>query len=137
MPRPLSPLPKLLLTLHALLNLTQGLYTLISPRSYATSIGPMMAGASDKAVGAIGIHLHISIPHPEPRSNTTAPTGLGALAVGYYQLIFVYQGNRTLVAATIPLRLGFAGVMWWWGEMGGLAYELGVAVVAGLAVVGV
>ena len=45
----------------------------------------------------------------------------------------VYQGNRGLILATIPMRLGFAGVMGYWGNMPVLGYEVGVAVLAFLA----
>lgn len=62
--------------------------------------------------------------------------GLGAIGVGWYELVFAYQCNRALIAATIPMRLFFAIVMWTWGNHGVIGYEVGVAFVCGLALLG-
>jgi hypothetical protein len=58
------------------------------------------------------------------------------MGVGWYQLVFTYQNNRTLIIATIPMRLLFAAVMWKFGESAVMAYEAGVAVICGLALLG-
>lgn len=63
-------------------------------------------------------------------------TGLGAIGVGWYELIFAYQNNRALILATIPMRLFFAFIMLSWGNTGVVGYEAGVAVVCGLALLG-
>jgi hypothetical protein len=62
--------------------------------------------------------------------------GLGAIGVGWYELIFAYQNNRALIIATIPMRLFFAFIMLAWGNTGVVGYEAGVAVVCGLALLG-
>ena len=38
--------------------------------------------------------------------------GLNALGLGWYQFIFSIQNNQALFAATVPLRLIHAAVMW-------------------------
>jgi hypothetical protein len=58
------------------------------------------------------------------------------MGVGWYQLVFAYQNNRTLILATIPMRLFFAVVMWGWENSAAMAYEAGVAVICGLALLG-
>lgn len=49
--------------------------------------------------------------------------GLGALGIGWYQLIFTWQNNKGLIVATIPLRLVYAAVV----------YEVAVWMVANCA----
>ena len=51
-------------------------------------------------------------------------TGLGNIAVGWYQLIFTLQGNRRMMLSTVPLRLGFAMVMAHWEKTPLVVYEL-------------
>jgi hypothetical protein len=63
-------------------------------------------------------------------------TGLGSIGVGWCQLVFAYQNNRTLILATIPMRLFFAIVMWNWGNSAVMGYEAGVAVVCVLTLLG-
>jgi hypothetical protein len=58
------------------------------------------------------------------------------MGVGWYQLVFAYQKNRSLILATIPMRLFFAVVMWRWGNSAVMGYEAGVAVICGLALLG-
>jgi hypothetical protein len=62
--------------------------------------------------------------------------GLGGIGVGWYELIFAYQKNRALILATIPMRLFFAFIMLAWGNTGVVGYEVGVAIVCGLALMG-
>lgn len=62
--------------------------------------------------------------------------GLGAIGVGWYELVFAYQNNHALILATIPMRLFFALVMWTWGNTGVIGYEVGVAIICGLALLG-
>jgi hypothetical protein len=54
----------------------------------------------------------------------TLHTGLGNIAVGWYQLIFAAQGNRRMMLSTVPLRLGFAVVMGYWEKPPLVMYEL-------------
>ncbi|KAF3040738.1 hypothetical protein E8E12_008391 [Didymella heteroderae] len=80
-----------LLIFHALLNIAQGVYCVTRPTAWLQLAPSAFEGAPDAAVQAIG---------------------LGALGIGWYQLIFAWQGNRALVIATIPLRLVFAAVVY-------------------------
>jgi hypothetical protein len=76
-------------------------------------------------------------PLPAPSQVTHVRcTGLGSIGVGWYQLVFAYQNNRTLIFATIPMRVFFAFVMWSWGNSAVMGYEAGVAVVCGLTLLG-
>jgi hypothetical protein len=61
------------------------------------------------------------------------PVGLGALGIGWYQLIFAWQGNKALIVATIPLRLVFAAVVYRASGWDAVAYELAVWGVANCA----
>jgi hypothetical protein len=61
----------------------------------------------------------------------TDNAGLGAIGVGWYELIFAWQSNRGLILATIPLRLLFGCVIWDWGSRTAVAYELSVAIICG------
>ncbi len=49
-----SRIATLLLLLHSLLNIAQGLYCIVSPAGYLRAAGAMFAGAPDKAVQSIG-----------------------------------------------------------------------------------
>ncbi|KAF1834449.1 hypothetical protein BDW02DRAFT_550494 [Decorospora gaudefroyi] len=91
---PLTRLARLLLIAHACINIAQGIYTFLDPKHWSEITG---FEADDRVLQMIG---------------------LTTLATGWYQLIFVAQGNRRLMLATVPLRLGFAGVMYGWGRMG-------------------
>jgi hypothetical protein len=64
----------------------------------------------------------------------TFVTGMGSIAIGWYQLIFAYQGNRRLMASTIPLRLGFAAMMTQWDNTGLVVYEVAIAWICLIAV---
>lgn len=44
--------------------------------------------------------------------------------MGWYQLMFTLQGNRRMMASTIPLRCGFAAVMAMWDKTPLVMYEL-------------
>lgn len=59
--------------------------------------------------------------------------GLGALGIGWYQLVFAWQGNRALIVATIPLRLVFAAVVYRSSGWGAVVYEMIVWGVANCA----
>lgn len=61
------------------------------------------------------------------------PAGLGALGIGWYQLIFAWQGNKALIVATIPLRLVFAAVVYRASGWDAVAYEMVVWGVANCA----
>lgn len=62
------------------------------------------------------------------------PKGLGALGIGWYQLIFAWQNNQPLFAATVPLRIVYATILASWGGHGkAVAYELAVWGLAVLA----
>jgi uncharacterized protein YjeT (DUF2065 family) len=52
----LSQLARILLSLHGLLNLLQGLYSLAYPQEWAALSGDMFTGAPDKALQSIGTH---------------------------------------------------------------------------------
>jgi hypothetical protein len=73
-----------------------------------------------------------SLPAPKQVTDVRC-IGLGSIGVGWYQLVFTYQNNRTLIIATIPMRLFFAVVMWNWGNSAVMGYEAGVAIVCSLA----
>jgi hypothetical protein len=62
--------------------------------------------------------------------------GFGEIGVGWYELIFAYQKIRALILATIPMRLFYAFIMLAWGNTGVVSYEVGVAIVCGLALMG-
>ncbi|KAH7082077.1 hypothetical protein FB567DRAFT_594582 [Paraphoma chrysanthemicola] len=109
---PLSRMANFILVLHGLGNLSQGIYTVASPRGYAALTGDLFAGAPDKALQAIG---------------------MGAIGIGLYETIFAYQGNRQLIFATLPMRIAFAGVMASWGVGTAVLYDGIVAVVCGVA----
>lgn len=126
---PLSKLSQILLITHGLLNIAQGIYSLISPQSYAALGGDVFAGAPDKALKAIGEFNE----HHACLQTSNIQTGLGAIGVGWYELIFAWQYNRALILATIPMRLMFAAAISSWGNSGAVAYEVGVALVCGLA----
>ena len=51
---PLSRVARLLLILHGLVNVAQGIYSIVSPQWYATLVGDMFDGAPDKALQSIG-----------------------------------------------------------------------------------
>jgi hypothetical protein len=53
MPR-LTRLCHSILILHGLLNIAQGVYSLVSPSGYAVMTSDMFAGASEKALKSIG-----------------------------------------------------------------------------------
>ncbi|KAI4937400.1 uncharacterized protein J4E92_002131 [Alternaria infectoria] len=97
---PISRMARLLLILHSIVNIALGIYPFINPEEYSAITG--MEG-------------------PE---KTLQSIGLGAVAVGWYQLIFTFQGNRRMMASTIPLRLGFAAVMYGWERQPVMIYEL-------------
>ncbi|CAN9328963.1 unnamed protein product [Alternaria alternata] len=87
---PISRMARLLLILHAFVNIVFGIYPFVNPGEYAAITGV------------------------EGPDKTLQSTGLGGIAVGWYQLIFTLQGNRRMMASTIPMRLGFAAVMYSW-----------------------
>jgi hypothetical protein len=127
---PLSRIAQLLLITHGLLNIAQGIYSLVSLQEYAALGGDIFAGAPDKALKSIGEYsVHQTIPH----QSANRRTGLGAIGVGWYELIFAWQYNRALILSTIPMRLMFAAVISSWGNTGAVTYEVGVALVCGLA----
>jgi hypothetical protein len=123
----------MILIAHDLMNMAQGIYSLFSPKEYGALVGDTFASTPDKALQSIG-----APPHHQSLQQTTDSNciGLGALGVGWYELIFAYQNNRALTLATIPLRLVFASVMWNWENSGVMGYEMAVAVVCGLALWG-
>jgi hypothetical protein len=45
---------------HGLMNIAQGVYSIISPQGYAALAGDMFAGAPDKALQSIGKPFHVS-----------------------------------------------------------------------------
>lgn len=128
----LTHLARYLLILHGLLNIVQGLYSITNPQGWINLAGPLFAGTNEHAVCAIGTT-------PGPHLTTSAHTnsyqlGLGALGVGWYQFVFSVQNNQALIAATVPLRLVYAAVLWKMGAGGKVvAYEVGVWGVANLA----
>jgi hypothetical protein len=43
---------------HGIMNIGQGIYTLVSPKEYAELAGEMFAGAPDKALQSIGKYVY-------------------------------------------------------------------------------
>jgi hypothetical protein len=130
---PLSQLSRVILVAHGVMNIAQGTYSLYSPKEYGALVGDTFAGTPEKALQSIG-----RLPHHRSYSTQfdSDSIGLGAIGVGWYELIFAYQNNRALILATIPLRFVFAYVMWTWENSGVMGYEMAVAVVCGLALWG-
>jgi hypothetical protein len=50
----LSQICRVILIVHGLMNIGQGIYTLVSPKGYAELAGDMFAGAPDMALQSIG-----------------------------------------------------------------------------------
>lgn len=56
------------------------------------------------------------------------------MGVGWYSLVLAWSGNKLFFAATVPLRVAFAGLIAsQWGWSGVVGYEASVAVVAAVA----
>ena len=53
----LSQIARILLILHGLLNILQGLYSIIQPSTWAALAGSDFIGTPDKAVQAIGTNF--------------------------------------------------------------------------------
>lgn len=49
-----SRISRVILVAHGLLNMAQGIYSLVSPEGYSAMTGDLFAGASDMALGSIG-----------------------------------------------------------------------------------
>ncbi|EDU39660.1 hypothetical protein PtrSN002B_008719 [Pyrenophora tritici-repentis] len=108
---PISRLARLLLIFHALVNMALGAYPFFNPAEYSAITG---VEAPERALQDIG---------------------LGTIAIGWYQLIFTLQGNRKMMASTIPLRCAFAGLMYLLERPQPLLiYELVVVWFSGIAV---
>ncbi|XP_014560704.1 hypothetical protein COCVIDRAFT_34362 [Bipolaris victoriae FI3] len=97
---PFSRMARMLLIMHSLVNMALGAYSFVNTQEYAAITG---VEASDRALQSIG---------------------LATVAVGWYQLIFTLQGNRLMMASTIPLRCGFAAVMATWDKTPLVLYEI-------------
>lgn len=54
---PTTRIAQALLITHGLMNISQGIYSLVSPQEYAALAGDMFAGAPDKALKSIGNFL--------------------------------------------------------------------------------
>ncbi|KAG9191182.1 hypothetical protein G6011_09270 [Alternaria panax] len=100
---PISRMARLLLILHSFVNIALGIYPFFNPEEYSAITGV------------------------EGPDQTLQSIGLGEIAVGWYQLIFTLQGNRRMMASTIPMRLGFAVVMYTWEKQPVMLYELIIA----------
>ena len=108
---------RLLLILHSFVNIALGIYPFINPEEYSAITG---VEGSDQTLQLIGKFA----PPTTPTQTKQRYKGLGGIAVGWYQLIFTFQGNRRMMASTIPLRLGFAAVMYSWERQPVMIYEL-------------
>ncbi|KAJ4993694.1 hypothetical protein SVAN01_00748 [Stagonosporopsis vannaccii] len=106
-----SKIARFILIGHGLLNIAQGIYSIIRTQDWVIIAGSGFTGSPPAAVQAIA--------------------GLGALGIGWYQFVFACQNNQPLLAVTVPLRLVYASILAWSGNNGKVvAYEL---VVCGLA----
>jgi hypothetical protein len=140
---PISRMARMLLILHSIVNIALGIYPFINPEEYSAITGLEGPEKTLQSIGKSNIlftsshllvailpttltcQLHVYL-NTTKHKLTRTTKGLGAVAVGWYQLIFTFQGNRRMMASTIPLRLGFAAVMYNWERQPVMIYELTV-----------
>lgn len=130
---------RVLLFLHGLSNVAQGIYCVLRPVDWAAAAGQGFVGAPDKAIQSIGWSCPLHMTVLQSVYTTDNALGLGSIGVGVYGAWGASTSYRRFFLITLFLRMAFATIafqLWGWDSSSRVVmYEVAVAFIAALGAI--